>query len=256
MTQIFKQVVRKSVPTTVREWLWAQWQGREYCPPVGRVRFGSLRRILPLSHNWGFDRGLPVDRYYIEQFLDRHRADIRGRVLEIADATYTRQFGGERVTQSDVLHVAEGFPEATIVADLTQADHIPSNSFDCLIFTQTLQVIYDVPAALKTVERILKPGGVLLTTVAGISKISRWDMERWGHAWSFTTFSTQRLLEEAFPTADMQIQAWGNVLTASAFLYGMAAQELSPEELDAHDPDYQVIISARVVKGQEQTFTT
>src|SRR5207302_1422674 len=114
----------------------------------------------------------PIDRYYIENFLARHDSDIHGRVLEIGDDAYTRRFGGSRVTKSDVLHVAEGNPKATLVADLAQADWVPSEIFDCIIFTQTLQFIYDVKTVVRTLFRILKPGGVLLATVPGISQLS------------------------------------------------------------------------------------
>src|SRR5688572_24736020 len=158
-------------------------------PPVGLVWLGSLRRVKPVSPAWGFDRGLPVDRYYIEQFLTVHASDIRGHILEIKEDLYTSQFGGDRVTKLDILHPEKGNPAATIVADLTCANHIPTYSFDCIILTQTLHLIYDPRAALATLYRILKPGGVLLTTVSGISKISREDMDRWGHHWSFTTRS-------------------------------------------------------------------
>src|SRR4051794_24300652 len=32
--------------------------------PGRRVRWGSLRRTRPFSDCYGFDRGLPIDRYY------------------------------------------------------------------------------------------------------------------------------------------------------------------------------------------------
>jgi hypothetical protein len=109
------------------------------------VRFGDLRRQIPVSRDFGFDRGLPIDRYYIESFLEKYAADIRGRVLEIGANTFTTRFGRDHVTQSDVLHVNNNNPVATIVGDLASADHIPSDLFDCVILTQTLQLIYDVP---------------------------------------------------------------------------------------------------------------
>ena len=230
-------------PLSLRR-LWAKWRGSDHVPPVGSVRLGSLRRVTPLSREFGYDRGLPIDRYYIEAFLSARASDIRGHVLEVADNTYTRRFGGDRVSRSDVLHVAAD-PGATIIADLTRADHLPSATFDCVILTQTLQFIFDVPAALRTVERILRPGGVLLATVPGISAISRYDMDRWGCYWAFTSLSAQRLVEVPFGAGNARIETHGNVLAAGAFLYGMAAEELEQDELDARDPDYQVLITIR-----------
>ena len=136
-------------------------------PPVGHVRFGGLRRLTPISRHYGYDRGRPIDRYYIRTFLARRSGDIRARVLEIGDDSYTRQFGSLRVTHSDVLHVSRDNPKATIVGDLASADHIESDAFDCVILTQTLHLIYDVRAALVTLHRILRPGGVLLATFPG-----------------------------------------------------------------------------------------
>jgi len=175
-------------------------------------------------------------------------ADIQGHVLEIGYDTYTKTFGGDRVTECDVLHVTEGNPKATIVADLTCANHLPPDTFDCIILTQTLQFIYDVRSALKTLQRILKPGGILLATFGGISQISRWDMDRWGHYWNFTTLSARQLFEELFPAAKVKVDAYGNVLAAIALLHGLARQELRQEELNHHDSDYEVLITVRAVK--------
>ena len=217
-------------------------------PPVGLVRFGSLRRLKPISRAWGSDRGLPVDRHYIEQFLAAHAGDIQGRVLEIKDALYSTRYGGDRVSVSDILHPEQGNPAATLVADLTQGENLPSDAFDCIILTQTLHLIYDVRSALNTLYRILKPGGILLTTVSGISKISREDMDRWGHSWSFTSKSARLLFEEYFPATNVQVEAHGNVLAAIAFLHGLASEELRRKELDYRDRDYEVLIAVRAVK--------
>jgi SAM-dependent methyltransferase len=218
-------------------------------PPVGLVRFGNLRRLRPISRDgFGWDRGLPVDRYYIEQFLARHAEQIRGRVLEVADNAYTRRFGGARVVQSDILHVRPDNRKATLVGDLADADHIPSDAFDCIILTQTLQYIPEVRAAVMTLQRILRPGGILLVTIPGISQISRSDMEQWGEYWRFTALSARWLFETAFPAANVVVEAHGSVLAAIAFLHGLAAEELRPQELAWHDPDYEVLITVRAVK--------
>jgi SAM-dependent methyltransferase len=211
-----------------------------------KIGFGTLRRVVPVSQDWGWDRGLPIDRYYIENFLAHHREDICGRVLEIGDDLYTRKFGGDRVTSKDVLHVVKGNAEATIVADLTCADHIPSDTFDCILLTQTLQYIYDTRAALKTLHRILKPGGVLLATFPGMSGLRHDEWAGW--FWGFTSVSARRLFEEVFPGNKVMIQAYGNVLVAISFLHGLAVKELRQEELDYRDSRYEILITVRAVK--------
>ena len=152
----------------------------------------------PVSRTFGFERGKPVDRWYIERFLAEHAADVRGRVLEVAESTYTGWYGGDDVTTSDVLYAAEGNPDATVVGDLTTGAGIPEAAYDCFICTQTLQFVYDVRAAVAGTRALLAPGGVLLATVPGISQISREDMRDWGDWWRFTARSAQRLFGEVY----------------------------------------------------------
>ena len=227
---------------------------RRLWQPGGRgdeqLSFGSLRRLTPLSSAFGYDRGTPIRRFYIEKFLGEHADDIQGRVLEVGDDQYIQRYGGDRVRQAEVLHVWEGNPQATIIADLTNADFIPADSFDCLILTQTLQCIWDLDAAIRTVHRIIKPGGVVLASLPGITQVSRHDRERWGDFWRFTTQSARRLFEVPFPPGNVHVEAQGNVLTASAALYGLAAEDLTPAELAYHDPDYEVLIMVRAGKPE------
>jgi SAM-dependent methyltransferase len=214
-------------------------------PRPGRIDFGDLRRTTPIDRNFGNSRGLPIDRYYIEGFLARHARDIRGQVLEIGDDRYTRRFG-KAATQREVLDAVPGNPAATIVADLAQADAIPSDAFDALIVTQTLQYIFDVRAAIATLHRILRPGGTLLATIPGISAIVSAEGDSW--YWSFTRASVQRLFEEQFPSTHLEVKTYGNVLAATGFLHGLATEELTEEELDRQDRSIQLLITARAVK--------
>lgn len=220
-------------------------------PPTGAIDFGQLRRTAPFGRHFGEDRGPALDRYYIEAFLGAHAADVRGHLLEIGDDTYTRRFGGTRVTRSDVLHVSPGNARATIVADLSDAPHIPDASFDTLIITQTLLLIYDAAAAVRTMHRILRPGGVLLLTVPGITQVP--NGTTWAHTWywSFTPLSVRRMLSEAFGNDAVAVTDYGNVLAAAAMLYGLSSADLTPDELDAHDPDYPVTIGARAVRSTQ-----
>jgi SAM-dependent methyltransferase len=242
---MLRRLGQRYLPIVVRRNLvrWTRW------PPVGWVYLGSFRRLKPIGPDWGMERGDPIDRYYIERFMKQQQGDIQGNVLEIGANRYTREFGGNQVTKSVVLHVAEQREQVTIIGDLTDGHHIPDDSFDCVILTQTLNAIFDVAAALRTVCRILKPKGVVLITVPGISKISRYDMDRWGYYWAFTTCSMRKLLMGAgFPDRGLQIQAHGNVLVSIAFLHGLAHQELRRKQLDFVDPDYELLITVRAQK--------
>ncbi len=218
--------------------------------PRSPMNWGNLRWVMPFTRNFGYARGTPVDRYYIEQFLSRHAADIHGRTLEIGDDSYTRQFGGARVHTRDVLHVQKGHSAATFHGDLTHADHLPDNAFDCFICTQTLHLIYDTPRAISTIQRILKPGGVLLATFPGISQLSK---DRWarGWYWGFTALSAKQLFNPIFPPPDLAIESRGNRLSATALLLGIPREKLLSDELDDHDPAASFLITVRAVKAVE-----
>jgi SAM-dependent methyltransferase len=219
--------------------------------PVGSLRLADVRRLSPFTRDYGYGRGGPVDRYYIEKYLAERQNDIRGRVLEIKSNDYTKRFGGTRVTQSDILDIDPQNPAANIIADLTQAENIPSSTYDCVVLTQVLQLIYDVRAAIRTVHRILKPGGVVLLTVPGITQIA---YERLGTTWywSFAEASMKRLLGEFFAPTDTTIELHGNVLSAMAFLYGLGQSELTKQEYEYSDPDYQLIIAVRAAKQRSR----
>ena len=221
--------------------------GRPEWFPLGSVRFGDLRRS-PFSRCWGLDRGTPVDRYYIERFLAENADDIRGRVLEIGDNAYTLRFGGPRVRRSDILHVDATNSRATFVGDLSRLDVLPESVFDCIVLTQTLHLVYDMRAAVATLHRALKPGGVLLLTTPGISQL---DPGEWGPTWywSLTALAARRLLEERFSPNGLAVEAHGNVFAATAFLYGIAVEEIDRADLDVDDAAYPVTVAARAVKG-------
>ncbi len=207
--------------------------------------FGTLRRTTPLSDHWGYDRGTPIDRYYIECFLESHRQDIHGHVLEIKDTTYTDRFG-TNVVQSDVLDIDASNPRATLVADLATADSIPADTVDCMILTQTLQFIPDLRAAVVHVHRILRPGGVLLCTVPGLSRVERAYAS--SDYWRFTPAACVLLFGDEFGAENVTVRAYGNVLTAMAFLTGLASEELSQRELMQHEEHFPVTIATRAVK--------
>jgi SAM-dependent methyltransferase len=212
------------------------------------TRLGYSRRLMPLSRSFGGNRGRPIDRVYIDAFIKRQSADIRGRVLELEDPAYTLRYGGAAVRQSDVLHSNSGNPEATMVGDLSTGEGIPSGAYDCMIVTQTLQLIYDIGAAIATCHDALKPGGVLLVTVPGIAQYLHWVSLEWEDHWRLSPMAVQRLHSDVFGAENVSVAAHGNVRVATAFLYGLAAQELRRKDFAYDDPEYPLIVTARAVK--------
>lgn len=207
----------------------------------------SLRSLEPVSRSFGLDRGVPVDRYYIERFLAANTHYITGRVLEIAESTYSRKFGHE-VSCFEVLHTRPG-PRVTLVGDLTDPTGLPQGKIDCFICTQTFNFIYDFRSAIQGAFQMLRPGGVLLATLGGISQISRFDMDRWGDYWRFTTLSAEKVFSEVFGAQQVKVTSRGNVLAATAFLQGISSEELTPQELDHPDDDYQLLITVIAQKS-------
>ena len=209
----------------------------------------GARQAEPLSRCFGFDRGRPIDRYYIERFLEENGASIRGDVLEIGDSVYSRKFQtGGASTFSVLKH--EALPRAgrAIVGDLTDLDSLPASAFDCLICVQTLQYVFDVGAAVRGTHHLLREGGVLLATVPGISQISRYDSNLYGEYWRFTPDSVRRLLEPVFRSG-LKVLSFGNVLSSTAFLQGAAVEDLPDRApLDFCDQDYPLIVAAIATK--------
>ena len=214
------------------------------------MRFGSLRRVTPISDTFGYDRGLPIDRYYIERFLQEHSGAIRGNVLEVGDSTYTIQFGrDEAVERVDILDVREDNPRATVVGDLTEPERFPADAYDCVICTQTLPYIYDVQTAVRTLHRILRPGGTVLATVTSVSRVWTKGDRLYGDYWRFTSRSSRLLFEQVFDSEQVTVTSYGNVLAAASFLYGLATSELRPEELNYNDPDVPLLIGIKARKA-------
>jgi SAM-dependent methyltransferase len=207
----------------------------------------NLRSVKPVSRVFGLDRGMPIDRFYIEKFIETNQDKIKGKVLEISENIYTKKFGRD-VLSSDILHVDNHNNKATIIGDLSKPESLPKEQFDCFICTQTLNFIFDFNEAVKGIHKVLKKDGYCLVTMAGVCQVSRYDMDRWGDYWRFTTKSAEKVFGNVFGEGNIKVTSFGNVLSAVSLLEGLAAHELTPEELDYLDEDYQIIISVTAKK--------
>lgn len=211
--------------------------------PNSRYFLGT-RTTNPLSRKFGYDRGTPIDRYYIEQFLRENSKFVKGKCLEIVDNNYTVKFGRSKVTKSDILDNDPKNHLANIHADLRDLKSVQSNSYDCLIVTQTLGMVDDYEKAIKECYRILKPGGVMLVTVSSISPVLDLNYSMW----RFTVTSCRYVFSKFFKGNRLEVKSYGNVLAGQCFWVGMAVEELDKEELDVNDPNYPCIIAVRATK--------
>jgi len=210
------------------------------------MSLGRVRSTKPLSVNWGYERGTPIDRYYIERFLADRASDIRGRVLEVQEDDYSRRFGGANITKQDILNIDASNPDATIIGDLADPAVLPAEQFDCVVLTQTLHLVFDIAAAIQNMHRALRPGGVVLITVPGITPVGpRGDYDWY---WSLTEEALRRLLLQCFDEDKIAVESFGNLFAATAFLHAAAVEEVSNRKLDRVDPTYPVTVAARAVR--------
>jgi len=216
-----------------------------------RTSWKDLRQLQPISEIFGKDRGMPIDRFYIEKFLSKNKNYIKGTVVEIADNYYSNKFSEGNII-SEILHFTDKNPNATIIGDLTKVETLKPNFADCFICTQTLNFLYDFKSAVKGLHFMLRNNGYALITLGGISQISRYDMDRWGDYWRFTTKSAFEIFSEVFGENNVKIDSYGNVLTSTAFLHGISAEELMEKELLYKDPNYQQVITVVAKKVQNK----
>lgn len=216
-------------------------------PAALTTPIGGETRVTPLARDWGFSRGTPVDRYYINAFLESCAEDVRGVVLDVQEPDNARRIGGDRITRVDVIDVEARNGRATVVADLRCAPNVPPASYDCIVLTQTLHLVDDMPAVVAECARMLRPGGVLLVTMPCASRLAN-DYGPAHDHWRVTPAAARRLFIEQFG-ASVRVQAWGNVGISAAFLYGLAVHELAPSALDFHDPHYPLLVTVRAQKA-------
>ena len=203
-------------------------------------RWGNLRRTRPFSERFGFERGTPIDRYYLHRFLEANRASITGAVLEIQMSSYTERFGA-RVSTAHTVDINPAHCP-TYVCDLAQADRvIPAGHYDCVLLPNSLSFFRDLDGCLRQALRVIKPGGVILASTAGFVPLVP-DMPEY---WRLSADGWREVAARAWPGCEIRVEAHGNCLAAVAAMLGLAHEELAAGELESHDPRYPVLVTIR-----------
>jgi SAM-dependent methyltransferase len=214
---------------------WTTW-ARTVTRGLDSPSWGNLRRVTPISSTYGFERGKPIDRHYVDRFLAARRSLIAGRVLEIQGTGYTERYGS-RVVAAHTLDIDPAF-NPTYCCDLARADAVPSGSYDCFLLPNTIPFVRDLDEALRHVRRIVRPGGVILATVPGFVPLTSDLIDYWrasADGWSVVA-------ARVWPGCATTVMTFGNCLAAAAAMYGVAVEELTEAELDVVDPRYPVLV--------------
>ena len=199
-------------------------------------RWGNLRRTRPFSESYGFERGTPIDRHYLHRFLDTHRDLITGDVLEVQNSAYTTRYGHD-LKRTETLDIVPMF-QPTYLCDLARSDAIlPSASYDCVLLPNTLQHLRDLDACLRNVIRVVRPGGVILASAAGMIPLTGDTPDYW----RLSPDGWREKLASAWPDVEIDVAGHGNCLAAIAAQLGLALEELTTAELDAYDTRYPVL---------------
>ena len=225
---------------------WRSW------PVIRYLRAIGFRRATPLGE--GRQGPISVIRYYWAEFLEYYRKDFCGRALEIGDTNTIRYYGGNQLTHAEALDLSPHNVEVKVVADLTRADEVAGDQYDCFLVQFSTNVLYDIESALYHAVRLLKPGGVLLTNfwTTDFYFHNGLDMGTGGpiymHHW-FTPIQVANLLHGlALTPTDYELRNYGNLLTKVAFLLNVPAREFTTQELDYVDPSQPLLVCVRVVK--------
>jgi SAM-dependent methyltransferase len=199
----------------------------------------------PLSDDYGFDRGTPVNRRYIESFLAEHQADVHGSMLEIGDSRYSEAFGQGRVAVFTVVDIETSNRKATLIADLIATESLNRDSYDCILLVETLHLLGEPGTCLENCWRALRPHGTLLITVPALKRLSPSHPET--DYWRFTPAGLEALMTRRWP-GQFSVSAYGNLRACIAFLLGHVVEECDGNDMDVPDARFPLTVAAHARK--------
>lgn len=206
-------------------------------------RWGNIRKHAPFSTYFGFDRGTPIDRYYINIFFATHASSITGDILELQAAGYATRYGNN-VNFIETVDIEPAFNPTYCVDLCNEGATLPLARFDCILLPNSLSFFRDMKACLRNSLRMLKPGGVILA--AGASFV---PLDTAPEFQRFTSHGLREQIRDAVGSAaETQIHQFGSCVSSVASLLGLCAEELTSDELDQLDEHYPVTICAKIEK--------
>ncbi len=202
-------------------------------PPPGTLDWGDLRRREPLCQVFGLGRGTPIDRHYLERFVESSRPLISGDVVDVGGDPADRvRFRLDGLSSFRVLDVADR-AGVDVVADVHDAAALPEGSVDTVLLFNVLEHVRDPRTVAANVHRWLRPGGRCLVMVPNAQRLHHAAEDHW-------RFSATGLALVFDCFASTEPRSYGSLTTVLASFTGAAAEELTAAELAEHQADHPV----------------
>jgi hypothetical protein len=215
---------------------WLESLGRRWRPRSasrrGRVDLGDFGRRLP-----SLDRDeISVYDVLVRRFLRPRGAAFAGRGLVLgldAEPEWTDVLPADADVK--VLHATGGFGR-----ELAESENV-----DWVVLDRCLQRLPEMPLALDEVVGRLRPGAALVTLFTGIARTEPGERRP---LWSVAAYAARRLHDERRELERVEVEQFGNVTLALAWLYRLPADRLTDPEVAAVDPAYPVLVAVTASK--------
>lgn len=202
-------------------------------PTKNSLDWGDFRRKVPICQAFGLTRGTPVDRYYLRQFIEEIQEQVNGKILEVGGTPKDKDFYQLNQGSSYQILNLEAGSGVDIVGDIHNPSVMEPESLDSVIIFNVLEHCYAPWIAVENIHKWLKSGGKCFAMVPNGIRVHATPVDYWrplpdGMNFLFRNFSQQKLY------------VYGNPISVIASYHGIAAEELSEEELNTFHPDYPV----------------
>lgn len=201
--------------------------------PIGTLNWGDLRRGKPFCNEFGFERGTPIDRYYLDKFISSIRHLVKGKVVEIGGALSNReQYGFENTSTYDAVDLLSS-PFVNICGDIHESNLLKPDYYDTILLFNVLEHCHTPQKVVDNIHNWLASSGYCLAIVPNAQRIHNNPGDYW------------RILPDGMKTlfqnfAKVQVTTYGSPTSLIASYMGIAAQELTHDELTEINPLYPV----------------
>jgi SAM-dependent methyltransferase len=201
----------------------------------------TITDVKPRHPHYGVYEGVPIARYYIDEYIRSIAGDIRGKVLEFGAPTYSQSLN----CAYEIIDIDPANKAASLHADICGSDVAQQRPehFDFIICTAVLQLVSDPALAVDNMRQMLRPGGALILAEKSISKIDSWfgSVDRW-------RFAPQGLRHLLRDFSHVTFSPHGNVYAICAYLLGIPSDDIERTKLDYYDPEHPLVTIARATK--------